>query len=199
MRKALHMALHSSVQGYVLFKWHPPWRTSWLWSQSLSMLVRQRVDFSSKCLKIIFQWFTLVKSCCELRLCHHAFSLLLFQCCSEPWKEHGFFSEIELVWSVNKCAQRPDSLVERVLQVVTAMWPSPHPILGVSRAKPQQTLGHFAHRAEAVQQGCCRSTACSLLLCLQPRSRRQLFSSFHLRGSISIVTFCAKLCSRANL
>lgn len=62
------------------------------------------------------------------------------------------------------------------IAVVTAVWPSPHPILGISTTEVQQHLGHFTGPVKVVQQMgagkaysrliACRSIACGLLLCL---------------------------------
>jgi len=86
-----------------------------------------------------------------------------------------------------------------LLQVRTGMtseqaWPSCHPILGISPAKPWQHLGRFTSPVEAMQQAgagkvygeltACRFAAHGLFQSLQLGSERQLFSSFHLKGSI---------------
>lgn len=75
------------------------------------------------------------------------------------------------------------------MAMVTAVQPSPHPILGISTAKPLQHLGHFMSPVKAMQQAgtgkvYCGLTACGLLQCLQPGSKRQLLSSFRIKGRV---------------
>lgn len=135
MGEAWHMALCSTARGCVLFKGHP---LKYRLTLKSVLIYASASEFSPKCLKILFQCFTLVKPYCGLRLCHRAFSVLLFQCCSEPWEERGFFCEIELV--IDQWTNVPTDLIP--LQKGCHRWwlQCPHPVLGVSRAKPPQQV-----------------------------------------------------------
>lgn len=133
------------------------WSPGWLWSQSWSMLVCQRVEFSPKCLKTIFQCSYSSKTLLREETLASCFTYapipVLLWAMGRAWilLQVWTGATSEQVCPVTCFLHRSDDAGVS-MAMVTAIWPSPHPVLDISTAKPWQHLGHFTSPAEAVQQ-----------------------------------------------